>query len=312
MQEKIGIGIIGTGSIVRTYIQCIEELPNAYLVALFTATPERKPALAETFDAPIYSSLETFLELSDMQLVCVCNKSGRHGEATIAAAKAGKHVLCEKPLEVTLEKVDAAINACNQNRVKLGTVFQNRCGADFKKVHKTISEGSLGQLLMGNAHINWYRSLEYYAKNPWRGTLEWDGGAAFMNQGIHTIDLLLHLFGDVHSVYGTVKTRVHAIEGEDVGSGIIVFTNGAIGNITAGTALYPGYPERLEVYGEKGSVLMEGGKIVAWNVPDVTPPKRKKKEERSGASDPTAIGFQNHKEVILDMLQAIDEDRPPM
>ncbi|MEM9141603.1 MAG: Gfo/Idh/MocA family oxidoreductase [Bacteroidota bacterium] len=312
MKERIGVGIMGTGSIVNTYVQCIRDLPNVYLAGFYTATPDRKASVEKTFGVPVYTALELFLELPDLDLVCICTKSGGHGQATIAAARAGKHVLCEKPLEVSPEKVDASITACAKHGVKLGTAFQNRCGADFKKVHTVVSEGKLGRLLMGNAHINWYRSAEYYAQNPWRGTLEWDGGAAFMNQGIHTIDLLLALFGEVKSVFGTINTRIHAIEGEDVGSAILTFANGAIGNITAGTALYPGYPERLEIYGEKGSILMSGGKIVHWNVQGLPAPELMHNQEGSGASDPTAIGHENHKEIIRDMLGAIANDRDPM
>lgn len=310
---KKGIGIIGTGSIVNTYIKCIEEIDNANLVALFTRSSDRVKKIESELGIPVYSDLNAFLALPQIDLVCVCNESGSHGEAIIQAAKSKKHVLCEKPLEVTLEKIDGAINSCIQNDVTLGCVFQNRYGAHFTEVFDVVSKGKLGKLLMGNAHINWYRNTEYYTKNPWRGTLELDGGAAFMNQGIHTIDLLLHLFGPVKSVFGTIRTRVHNIQGEDVGSGILEFENGAIGNITAGTALYPGHPERLEVYGEKGSILMEGGRIVGWNVMDVPEPDFEKgNRDGSGAADPTAIGHQNHKKVILDMLHAIAEDKSPM
>lgn len=310
---KKGIGIIGTGSIVHTYVKCIEEIDAVEVVALCTRSPDRVKKIESEFGFPVYDNLEKFLALPQIDLVCVCNESGSHGQAIVKAARSKKHVLCEKPLEVTLQKIDEAITTCGQNGVKLGCVFQNRYGEHFGEVVNAVSKGKLGKLLMGNAHINWYRNAEYYAKNPWRGTLELDGGAAFMNQGIHTIDLLLYLFGEVKTVFGTVRTRVHNIQGEDVGSGILEFTNGAIGNITAGTALYPGHPERLEVYGEKGSILMEGGKIVSWNVMDVPEPDfGKENGSGSGAADPTAIGHQNHKKVILDMLDAIQEDRLPM
>jgi predicted dehydrogenase len=311
--SKKGIGIIGTGSIVRTYIKCIEEIDAVELVALYTRSSDRVKKIESEFGVPVYDHLEKFLALPEIDLVCICNQSGSHGQAIVKAAESKKHVLCEKPLEVTLQKIDEAITSCKRNKVKLGCVFQNRYGAHFREVFDAVSKGKLGKLLMGNAHINWYRNTEYYAKNPWRGTLELDGGAAFMNQGIHTIDLLLHLFGEVKSVFGTVRTRVHNIQGEDVGSGILEFTNGAIGNITAGTALFPGHPERLEVYGEKGSILMEGGRIMSWNVMDVPEPDfGKENHNGSGAADPTAIGHQNHKKVILDMLGAIEEDRLPM
>ncbi|MFC4095093.1 Gfo/Idh/MocA family protein [Euzebyella saccharophila] len=309
--SSIGIGIVGTGSIVNNYIKCISELENAHLVALFTKSSDRVEAVKKQFGVAAFSNMDEFLS-QDMQLVCICNESGRHGEAIEAAAFAGKHVLSEKPLEVTTQKIDQAIEICKKQGVQLGCVLQNRCSADYRLLEKAVNEGRLGKILMGNAHINWYRSHEYYAGSDWRGTLEYDGGAAFMNQGIHTIDLLTNLLGDAKSVYGKVKTSVHPIEGEDVGSAIVEFENGAIGNITAGTALTPGYPERLEIYGEKGSVLMEAGKIVQWNVPGTDSPTIAQSGDASGAADPTAIGHQNHKEVLANMLQVILEGGEPM
>ena len=310
--SKIGIGIIGTGSIVNTYKKCIDELEDAHLVALYTKSTSRKESAEKEFGVPVFSSMDEFLQ-SEIDLVCVCNESGRHGDAIKAAARAGKHVLSEKPLETTPEKIDDIIAICKSHNAKLGCTLQNRCSTDYQQVVKAVNSGELGRLIMGNAHINWYRNESYYADSDWKGTVEFDGGAAFINQGIHTIDLLLHLMGPVTSVFGKVATLVHEIEGEDVGAGILNFQNGAIGTITAGTALYPGYPERIEIYGEKGSVLMEGGSIKAWNIKDASAPKIAVGEnEGSGAADPTAIGHQNHKKVIADMIEAIQNDRPPM
>lgn len=310
---KIGVGIIGTGSIVNTYVKCISELQETKLVALFTKSSDRVKKAEKLYGAPVFDDIEKLLAQSEIQLICVCNESGNHGEVIKKSSEAGKHILSEKPLEVTTEKIDEVINSCHKNNVILGCVLQNRCSEDYQIVEKNVREGKLGKLLMGNAHINWYRNKEYYSKNPWRGTKKYDGGAAFMNQGIHTVDLLLNLMGSVKSVFGNMKTMVHDIEGEDVGMGILNFDNGAMGTITAGTALFPGYPERLEIYGEKGSILMEGGKITQWNVQEVPSPiSIEKKETKSGAADPTNIGHANHKSVIQDMINAIKENRSPM
>ena len=320
------IGIVGTGSIARTYQQCIDEIEDARLVAMLTSSPGRVETVRNEFGVEAFSSMDAFLQ-QDMDVVCICNESGRHGEAIKAAAKAGKHVLCEKPLEVTLAKIDAAITVCKEQGVVLGCTLQNRCSADYRRVVDAVASGALGKLVMGNAHINWYRPESYYADSDWKGTLELDGGAAFINQGIHTIDLLLNLMGPVRSVFGKVATLVHNIEGEDAGSAIVNFENGAIGTITAGTALYPGYPERIEVYGENGSIILEGGTIKAWNLKkpavgqntwtdmaaaDSDAAKNTNQKKESGASDPTAIGHQNHKKVLVDMLAAIRENRSPM
>ncbi|MGB7395243.1 MAG: Gfo/Idh/MocA family oxidoreductase [Pricia sp.] len=335
--SKINIGIVGTGSIVDTYKKCIDEIEEAELVALYTKSSTRIPEVEKEFGVPVFSSMDAFLQ-KDIDLVCVCNESGRHGEAIKAAARAGKHVLSEKPLETTPEKIDEVIEVCRAEGVKLGCTLQNRCGSDYRQVAEAVHSGKLGKLLMGNAHIDWYRPESYYADSDWKGTKEFDGGAALINQGIHTIDLLLHLMGSVGSVFGKVDTLVHPIEGEDVAAALLNFKNGAIGNITAGTALYPGYPERIEIFGEKGSVLMEGGKIKAWNLKKISvsetpaqetssqnigseevsrssnPEEQGTSEENgeSGACDPTAIGYANHKEVIADMIEAIRNNSAPM
>lgn len=313
MSSTLGIGIIGTGAIVSTYVKCINELEDARLVGLYTTSSSRASKIEAQFKAPVFTDLQIFLQQPDIKLICVCNQSGNHGDAIKKAAEAGKHVLCEKPLEVTPEKIDTVIEACAKQGVILGGVLQNRCGADYKAVERTIHAGKLGKLLMGNAHINWYRSEAYYSNNAWRGTKKLDGGAAFINQGIHTIDLLTNVMGKVKSVFGNMRTMVHDIEGEDVGIGILNFDNGAMGTITAGTALYPGYPERLEFYGEKGSIIMESGNIIHWNVKGVPPPQSFGIESNtSGAADPSNIGHLNHKMVIRDMINAILENQSPM
>ena len=309
----IGIGIIGTGSIVHTYVKCIQELEGAVLIGLYTESSRRVAPAEKLFKATVFNDVQEFLNVPELDLVCICNKSGLHGEMAIRCALSGKHVLSEKPLEVTTQKIDEVILACEENEVILGCVLQNRCTDDYKAVESVVKRGLLGKLLLGNAHINWYRSQEYYVKNPWRGTMKLDGGAAFMNQGIHTIDLLLNLMGGVTSVFGNMNTMMHDIEGEDVGTGILNFQNGAIGTITAGTALFPGYPERLEIFGKKGSILMEGGKIREWNVEGVrAPDDRGSNKDLSGAADPTNIGHLNHKIVLEDMVAAIKENRKPM
>ncbi len=180
-------------------------------------------------------------------------------------------------------------------------------------MRETVEGGVLGKLIMGTAAINWYREPSYYQTSDWKGTLKGDGGAALINQGIHTIDLLLDIMGEVEMVYGQIKTVVHAIEGEDLGVAVLNFKNGALGSITGGTSLYPGYPERLEIYGEKGSVILEAGKIAAWNILEGTMPEGlAEKQEASGSSDPMAIDFNLHLAQIRDMVEAIHEDRDPL
>ena len=311
--HKIGFGIIGTGAIAGIHATCIRQIQNAELIAMASSSESRAKEATERFNVPVYSDYNLLIQNSNIDIICICTRSGSHLEPTLAAARAGKHVLCEKPLEVTVERAQEMIIACKKEGVKLGCIFQNRFSPDFMELKNAIDEGWLGKLLMAKASINWYRNASYYAESNWRGTIDGDGGAALINQGIHTIDLLLNIMGEVKSVYGKVKTMVHKIEGEDTANVIIDFKNGAFGNITAGTSLYPGYPERLEIYGEKGSVILEAGKIINWNILDherIVPEETGKKN--SGSSDPMAITHDLHRVQYVNMIEAVINNKEPL
>lgn len=305
-------GIIGTGSIAATHAQCINEIENTTLVAMSASSPSRAQNAEKIFKVPVYHDYKVMMDKNDLDVVCICTQSGNHLGPSIQAAKHGIHILCEKPLETTVEKSKQMIDACKSHNVLLACVFQNRFNADVLELKHAINQGWLGKLLMGNASVNWYRPESYYSTSPWRGTINGDGGAALINQGIHTIDLLLMLMGDAKSVYGNVKTLVHNIEGEDTANAIVNFKNGAIGTVSGGTSLYPGNPERLEIYGEKGNVILEGGSIVTWQVKDHEYKATNKGAIISGASNPTAIGHGLHKLQIIDMIQAIQNSRKPL
>jgi len=292
----MNIGIVGTGAITGKHADAIREIEGAELVALCSSSPERARVAEEKFGVKAYADLSGFLAHPELDIVCICTASGHHLDAGLLAAKAGKHLLIEKPIEINLNRADQLIEACEANGVRLGVIFQNRFSDDYIKLKSAVQEGKFGKLLMGNAHVNWYRGPEYYSNSPWKGTLEGDGGGAFMNQGIHTFDLLLDMMGGVKSVFAKVKTALHAIEGEDLGAAIVTFENKTLGNITASTALYPGLPERLEIFGKNGSAVLEAGKLIHWSIMG---------EEReaitatansgSGAADPMAIGHALHK-----------------
>lgn len=312
MNKKIGIGIIGTGSVAEHHIKSVRELEGCELIGLASSTQERARMMAEKWGVRTYADYRNLLANNDIRVVIICTHSGNHLEPVVAAAEAGKHILVEKPLEVSLERADQMIDACNKAEVKFGCIFQNRFSPDFQTLQKAVQEGALGKLTLGNAYIKWYRSPEYYSSSSWKGTLTGDGGAALINQGIHTIDLLLAVMGEAESVFGKVKTVSHQIEGEDLGVALVSFKSGALGTVEGSTAIVPGYPERLEIYGTKGSIILEGGKIAVWDVPNLERPEPAAAEGKaSGAADPMAIGHQLHKVQITDFLQAIREDRPP-
>ncbi|WP_162418561.1 Gfo/Idh/MocA family protein [Cyclobacterium roseum] len=311
--KPLGFGIIGTGAIAGMHAEAINACEDSNLIAVCSSSPERAQKATAKFNVPADADRKAFLSRKEVDVVCICTHSGNHLEPALEAARAGKHVLLEKPIEVNLERADALIKACKDAGVTLGVIFQNRLKPGYLKLKEAVQSGKLGKLLMGTAAINWYRDPSYYSSSSWKGTKEGDGGAALINQGVHTIDLLLDIMGDVEAVFGQVRTMVHAIEGEDTGAAIVNFKSGALGTITGGTSLYPGSPERLEIYGEKGTIILEGGKILVYAI---------KGEESgiaadsdlggSGASDPMAIDYKLHQGQIKDMVEAIRTDRSPM
>lgn len=306
-----GIGIVGTGAIALKHAQAIEELDGATLLGLFNPNPQSAETARSRFSAPVFTDMEEFLGIDGLDIVCICTPSGMHLEPGLAAAQAGKHLMVEKPLEINTARADKLIEAAAQNGVELAVIFQNRFSPDYQKLKAAVETGVFGRLLMGNAYVNWFRNSAYYSTSTWKGTLKADGGGALINQGIHTIDLLLDLMGDVKSVYGQVQTTLYPIEGEDLGAALVNFQNGALGNITSATALYPGYPERIEVFGTEGSAILEGGRLIAWNVRNQPPLELGVGQvQGSGSSDPNAIGIQLHLDqwrLFLDSLNSKQE-----
>lgn len=310
-KRTLGFAIIGTGAIANHHAKSMQELDNCRLIATCSSSPARAKQAAAKFGVEAYNSIEELLSRKDIDVVSVCTESGNHLEPAIAAARAGKHVLTEKPLEVTLDRADQLIAVCREEGVKLGCIFQNRYQPDYLRLKEAVEQGLLGKLLLANAYIKWYRDPSYYSSSQWKGTLSGDGGAALINQGIHTIDLLLDVMQEVDSVFGQVKTAVHDIEGEDLGVALLNFKNGALGTIEGGTSLYPGYPERLEVFGERGSIILEGGEIVEWNIKGAEKTEIPSSISQSGSSDPMAVDYRLHMAQINDMVEAILENREP-
>ena len=220
-------------------------------------------------------------------------------------------------MTITLEDTDRMIEACQKAKVKLGVVFQLRFSDTFKKVKKAIKEGELGKLVLGDAYLKYYRSQDYYDSAGWRGTWEFDGGGALMNQGIHGVDLLQWLMGDVDTIYGHAHTLVHRIEVEDIAVAVLRFKNGALGVIEATTSVYPStIPDRIEIHGEKGTIMVEGGAIVRWEIMGkdgaLIDRREKIKEVAKAITSPTDFGMEEHARQIADMIESIREDREPL
>ena len=238
-------------------------------------------------------------------MISICTPSGFHLEPALMAAKAGKHVLVEKPLEISIERSKEMIKSCLEHKVKLACIFQNRYSGDYLRLKKIVQSGDLGKLVLGNAYIKWFRDQAYYDTSDWKGQLNGDGGAALINQGIHTIDLLLDVMGPVKSVRAKVATMSRKIEGEDLGLAILEFESGALGTIEGSTAIYAGFPEKLEIHGDAGSVILEKGELVH----DVNGPIVKGlSNTASGSSDPMAIDYKLHKAHIQEFVNNIISD----
>ncbi|MGC9316556.1 MAG: Gfo/Idh/MocA family protein [Armatimonadota bacterium] len=312
--DKIGFGIIGCGVISGTHRKAIEEVDAAELVACCDIVEEKAKALAE--EAGIgdnyYRDLEDMLERDDLHAVCVCTPSGMHSEQAITAANAGKHILCEKPLDVTLKKIDDMIAAADRNNVKLAGVFQRRTYDSTKRVREAVRTGKLGKLVLGDCYQKYFRSHEYYASGDWRATWELDGGGALMNQGVHGIDLIIHLMGPVARVTAIARRLVRNIAVEDTAVALLEYENGALGVLEGTTSVTPGYGCKVEIHGDNGTIGLSGDNITMWDIPGEE--EEGAAEEGAGegtAADPTALTATGHVAHVQDLCEAIMEDREP-
>lgn len=266
------IGIIGGGGISGTHVRAALGIEGVQVVAVHGHNPEKTAALAASAGAVAYDDLQAFLA-HPMDMVAIGSPSGLHAEQAIAAARRGLHVLVEKPLDVTVAKIDALLAEVDRARVRLGVMFQERLAPEMTDLKARVDSGALGRPLLISGHVNWYRPPEYYAASKWRGTAALDGGGVLINQAIHTLDLLLYLFGPVVRVTGRVATRLHDITVEDTAAALLEFENGAFGVFECSTAAQPGFPRRIEVTGTAGSVVQEEAPRPA-NVADATPHRR--------------------------------------
>jgi predicted dehydrogenase len=314
-----GFGIVGCGMIARFHAKAIADVKGAKLVAAFDSIP----AAVERFTAETgckgYTQLDEMLADKNVQVVTVGTPSGAHMEPAVAAANAGKHVIVEKPLEITLKRCDAIIDACKKNKVKLAAIFPSRFHDSSQTMKRAIDDGRFGRLTIGDAYVKWYRTQQYYDSGAWRGSWKLDGGGALMNQAVHSVDLLTWLMGPVVEVTAHTATLAHErIAVEDTAVATLRFANGALGVIEASTAAYPGYLKRIEIHGSQGTAIMEEEDIKAWDFAkkqraDEAIHKRMA-EHRStggGASDPSAIGHHGHALQFADLLDAVKKRRTP-
>lgn len=261
-EASIGFGIVGCGTISATHAGAIAGLYGAHLAACCDIIPERAEAFARDHGIPaehVHYNVASLLEDSVVDVVSVCTPSGVHADVARQALRAGRPTIIEKPMDVSVAACEALIEVQRQTGLPLGVISQHRFDAASLQARKLIDDGALGRLFLVEAQIKWHRAQEYYDSGDWRGTWALDGGGALMNQGVHTVDLMRWLCGPVVSVYAVARTAAHQrIEVEDVVCATLTFANGAIGNLVASTAAYPGFPATLSVHGDSGSIVISG------------------------------------------------------
>ena len=315
--QEVGFAILGTGMVADYHRQAIAANAEmgARLVAVGHYREDRFPEIGDRFGVPCLSQAD-LLAHPDVDVVCICTPSGQHAEQAITAAAAGKHLLVEKPLAIDLAAADAMIAACDRAGVRLGVTLQRRALPLFQNIRQAIEAGDLGDLTLGTITMPYYRPQEYYDQAAWRGTWDLDGGGVLMNQGIHLVDLLVWYLGDPVQVHAQAGTLHHDIEVEDVLTATLSFAGGARATITATTSAAPGAPHRLELYGTRGCIQIEGEAAVRWELVDpasaaVTPIVGIVGEAGAGASaDPRGIQPTGHIGILRDFILALQEDRP--
>ncbi len=316
--KKYGFGIIGLGMIAKYHVKAIDEMENAEFVAGFHPKEEKASAFCNENGGKAYSNLDEFLSDPTIDVVSIATPSGLHLEVAIAALKAGKHVVVEKPLEVTKERCFEIINVAKECNKLVAGIFQSRYLEAVALIKDAIEKGRFGTLAMADAQVKWYRTQEYYDSGAWRGTWKIDGGGALMNQSIHGIDVLQYLMGEVTEVTAYTKTLAHErIEVEDTATAILKFKNGALGVIEGTTAAYPGFSKKIEICGSKGSISLEEDNIVKWTFAEETPEDEKIRQKFSntesanaGASDPSTINFAGHQRVFEALVNSIENNLP--
>ncbi|MGA0846477.1 MAG: Gfo/Idh/MocA family protein [Luteolibacter sp.] len=314
-------GIIGTGMIAQFHAKAIEAIDGACLLSCYNPNPQKSADFAAKFGIKSYHDLDTFLADPDLDIVTIGTPSGAHLEPAIAAMNAGKHVICEKPLEITPQRIDSMMEAAERNQVVLAAILNRRFNEAVTQLKQAVDHGRFGKLSLVEASIKWFRSQQYYDSAAWRGTWVLDGGGALMNQSIHIIDQLIHIVGPVKRVCGSMACIAHqGIEVEDTAVAILEFANGARGVIQGSTACYSstGHPAEVDICGDRGSAFMTDESFDVWDFVDEHPNdvhvrKNLMKQSASGlgANDPGAINFSGHQRNFEEVMDAIEHGLQP-
>ncbi|UKM64736.1 Gfo/Idh/MocA family oxidoreductase [Flavobacteriaceae bacterium GSB9] len=302
MKKNIKFVIVGGGNIASTYMAAVNKIVGAEVGGVVSRKDKKPEALA---DLPFFKSIS---EINiDFDAVIICTPNGLHHFSAIEAANLGKHVLCEKPIDITLESIDKMIAACRENNVRLGVAYQRRYSSDNPAVKKLIDSGELGRIFSVDLSVKNYRDDAYYNSSPYRGTFGIDGGGPFIQQASHYIDLYCWFFGKPQKLVSQLGTFVHDIEVEDHGAAICVHDLGMIATITASTATKPGFPAKMEIYTSKGYLILENDVITHWDIEGVENPTAQTENENThtGAATAAVADTANHETILNDFVNAI-------
>lgn len=315
--KPLRFAIIGAGNIAKIHVEAMSQIPDAQVSVICSRTASTGQALAASCGATWVADYREAVTRADVDALAICTPSATHAEIGIAGARAGKHLLVEKPIDVTLPQVDALIAAADAADIVLAGIFPLRFMAGVHAAREALQAGRLGRLTLADVFVKWYRPQAYYGSG-WRGTWAFDGGGALMNQAIHNIDLLQWLAGPVTSVFGRTDTLAHQMEAEDTATAVLSFASGALGVIQGATSTWPGDPARVELRGDQGTIVLEEGRIVVWKLADAAPDEENAMLNLegggggSGAGDPMAIGSERHRRQIVDFIEAVQQGRPPL
>ncbi|MBK9389686.1 MAG: Gfo/Idh/MocA family oxidoreductase [Bacteroidetes bacterium] len=307
-------GIIGAGLIADFHAKAILSLPNARLVGICGINQAKVQNLASKYNCRAYIDFDQMLDSPDIDIVTIATPSGAHMEPAISAAEHGKHVICEKPLEISLERIDLMIEAHKKAGTSLGGIFNFRFHETLKFIKEAVDSGRFGRITCASVFVPWWRAESYY-KGSWHGTKDLDGGGAMMNQAIHMVDILQYLMGPVESLQAYSETLAHEIESEDTATCIMRFRTGALGMIYGTTASFPGQFRRLEITGTRGTVIQVENSFKVWQFADQSEFDKEvlsrfgQIEGGGGVSDPAAIPFEPHAKNFASFLNSLESGR---
>jgi UDP-N-acetyl-2-amino-2-deoxyglucuronate dehydrogenase len=312
LSSPVGFGIVGLGMIAEYHARAIAETQGGRLVGVAGRSADKAREFAAKHGVPFATNrIEELVARPDIDVICIATPSGAHLEPALAAIRAGKHVVVEKPVEITLERVDALLAAAETAGVHVAAIFQSRFGPGARTVKAAVEAGRFGRLVLASAYVKWHRTEAYY-RDSWHGTKALDGGGALMNQGIHAVDLLQWFVGLPAEVFGWTTRRVHtAIEAEDTVCAALRYASGALGTIEASTALYPGWSRRMEICGELGSAALEDDRVTKWDFRAPQPEDEgirnavPDESMKSGSGAPNQISHQGHRLQLQDLIAAL-------